>query len=372
MEGAASNGDNTGRAIAVVGLAAILPDAPDVGAFWTNVTAGRYSINDIPEGRWDPCLYYDADPTAPDKTYSRIGGWVREWDWDPLAWRLPIPPKVGDAMDDGQKWAIACTRAALADFGYPGASLDPERTAVILGNAMAGELHYMTALRIYFPEFAEELEAAPAFEALPPDVREAIVTETRSGIGRRLPPITEDTMPGELGNIIAGRVANIFDFHGPNFVVDAACASTMAAMEAAVQGLVSGDLRWDRPQPGCVVVHQVQQDRGPVRHRHAPVRRGRGWVRDGRGSGRVRAQASGRRRTGRRPGLRGRSRPCGVERRAGQGDHRAEPDRPAAGRGARLARRRIVAEHRDARRGARHLHQGRRRGRGGEPHRGVR
>ncbi len=44
-------------------------------------------------------------------------------------------------------------------------------------------------------------------------------------------------MPGELGNIIAGRVANLFDFHGPNFVTDAACASAMAAVGAAIEGL---------------------------------------------------------------------------------------------------------------------------------------
>ena len=34
-------------------------------------------------------------------------------------------------MDDGQKWAVACTRMALEDYG---SSLDRERTAVILGN----------------------------------------------------------------------------------------------------------------------------------------------------------------------------------------------------------------------------------------------
>ena len=57
----------------------------------------------------------------------------------------------------------------------------------------------------------------------------------------RFPAITEDTMPGELANIIAGRIANLFDFHGPNFIVDAACASAMAAIDAAVEGLETGD-----------------------------------------------------------------------------------------------------------------------------------
>ncbi len=229
------------HAVAVVGLGAILPDAPDVAAFWRNVTESRYSISEVPSERWDPAVYYDPDPTAPDKSYSKIGGWVREWEWDPLAWHLPVPPTVGASMDDGQKWAIACTHAALTDYGHPGRSMDGERTAVILGNAMAGERHYLTALRIYFPEFADELERAPSFEALPEQVRGRIVEEMHTGVGERFPGITEDTMPGELGNIIAGRVANLFDFKGPNFIIDAACASAMAAFSTACEGLADRD-----------------------------------------------------------------------------------------------------------------------------------
>ena len=156
------------RAVAIVGVGAIFPDAPDAGAFWANVRDGHYAISDVDPARWDPALYYDADPKAPDKTYSTIGGWVREWDWNPLAWKLPIPPRVGDGMDDAQKWAVACTRTALMDYGWPDRPLDLERTAVVLGNAMAGEKHYLTCLRLAFPELARDLDGAPSFAALAP------------------------------------------------------------------------------------------------------------------------------------------------------------------------------------------------------------
>ena len=126
------------RAIAIVGAGAILPDAPNVAAFWENIKNGRYSISEVAPERWDPALYYDSDPSAPDKTYSKIGGWVRDFSWDPMKWHLPVPPRVVDAMDGAQKWAIACTRQALEDYGYPQRPLDADRTAVILGNAMAG------------------------------------------------------------------------------------------------------------------------------------------------------------------------------------------------------------------------------------------
>ncbi len=46
-------------------------------------------------------------------------------------------------------------------------------------------------------------------------------------------------MPGELGNCIAGRIANLFNLHGPNFTTDAACASALAAMDATVDGLLA-------------------------------------------------------------------------------------------------------------------------------------
>ena len=233
--------DTAYRAIAIVGVGAVLPDAANTETFWSNVKQGRYSITEVSPDRWDPELYYDPDHSAPDKTYSKIGGWVREFAWEPMKWRLGIPPRVADAMDDGQKWAIACTREALGDFGYPDRPLDLDRTAVILGNAMGGEKHYFTSFRIYFPEFARELQASDTFATLPPAMRRDITRELHQRIGKRLPIVTEDTMPGELANCIAGRVANVFNAHGPNFICDAACASAMAAINSAAEGLVEHD-----------------------------------------------------------------------------------------------------------------------------------
>ena len=126
------------RAIAIVGVGAILPDAPNAPAFWENIKNGRYSISDVQPERWDPALYYDADPHAPDKTYSKIGGWVHDAPWDPMKWRLPIPPRVADAMDGSQKWAIACTREALEDYGYPKRPFDSDHRA---GGDARGRAH---------------------------------------------------------------------------------------------------------------------------------------------------------------------------------------------------------------------------------------
>ena len=233
--------DTAYRAVAIVGAGAVLPDARNVSEFWDNIKRGRYSIREVPPDRWDPALYYDSDPSAPDKTYSKIGGWIREFDWDPLKWHLPLPPRVVDGMDGAQKWAVACTREALEDYGYPKRQLNLDRTAVILGNAMAGERHYLTSFRVFFPEYARELAESANFAALPEAVRRDITRELHHRIEKLLPEVTEDSMPGELSNCLAGRIANLFNFHGPNFVADAACASTMAAVYAAIEGLVAND-----------------------------------------------------------------------------------------------------------------------------------
>src|SRR4051794_3715263 len=160
--------------IAIVGVAAIMPDAPDAATFWNNLKSGRYSIGDVPASRWDPELYYDSDPHAPDKTYSRIGGWVQDFGWDPIGWRLPIPPKVADQMDEAQRWSIAAARSALVDAGWPNWDVDHERVAVVLGNAIGGEKQYDTNMRIQLPEVLRELKSAPSFVNLPEAVRESI------------------------------------------------------------------------------------------------------------------------------------------------------------------------------------------------------
>ncbi|MGB9799729.1 MAG: SDR family NAD(P)-dependent oxidoreductase [Thermanaerothrix sp.] len=225
------------KAVAIVGVGAILPDAPDAATFWQNIKQGRYSVTEVPRERWDPDLYYDPDPRAPDKTYTKIGAWVREFRFEPLKWGLPIPPNVLAVMDNTQKWAIAAAREALLDYGYPERYLDPTRVAVILGNSMAGENQYNTSLRVRLPEYLEALRELEAFQHLPPEVQRMLLEGVATKIRTKLPPITEDTMPGELANIIAGRVANVFNFSGANFVTDAACASSLAALQAAIEGL---------------------------------------------------------------------------------------------------------------------------------------
>ena len=53
-------------------------------------------------------------------------------------------------------------------------------------------------------------------------------------------PWQENSFPGLLGNVVAGRIANRFDLGGTNCVVDAACASSFAAVHLALLELALG------------------------------------------------------------------------------------------------------------------------------------
>ena len=228
--------DHQARAVAVVGVGALLPDAPDAPSFWKNLCDSRYSITEVPPERWSVDEYYDPNPASPDKTYSKIGSWIRGYSFD---WqRYSVPPKVAGAMDQGQQWAVTIAAEALADYGLPGRALDLERTGVVLGSALGGERHYLTTLRVTFPELRHALEGVEAFSQLAPDLRRTIVERWQEEVRKHLPPVTADSMPGELANIISGRVANLLNLRGPSFITDAACASSLAAVEAARDLLV--------------------------------------------------------------------------------------------------------------------------------------
>ncbi|MCB9764141.1 MAG: SDR family NAD(P)-dependent oxidoreductase [Alphaproteobacteria bacterium] len=228
------------ESVVIVGMGCVLPGAPDLAAFWESILQGRDSIREVPVDRWDPALFFDADPDTPDKTYSRIGGFITDFVFNSKQFR--IPPKVAQALDPVQKMTLSAVAAALEDAGITQDSpVDRSRIAVILGNSMGGSMRDDYALRSYYPAVAKALTEVPAFQALPEPARSELLQSFERTLKADLLPITEDSMPGELSNVIAGRVANAFDLGGPNFTTDAACASSMAALQSAVKGLLDGD-----------------------------------------------------------------------------------------------------------------------------------
>ncbi len=232
--------NKTKEPIAIVGIGAIMPGALSKDEFWQNIQTGKYCITEIPASYWDYKLFYSPDHKAEDKLYSKIGGFIPEgFKFNSIKYR--IPPQIAKQMDTVQHLAIETTRMALEDSGYDKKEFNRDRCAVIMGNSMGGMKNEMSNTRLNRPFLYEILKDTPTYKALSPDAEQKLMDEMDEGVRQKFTPITEDSMPGELANVIAGRLANVFDVHGTNFTVDAACATSLAAVDQAVNGLREGN-----------------------------------------------------------------------------------------------------------------------------------
>ncbi|WP_338674122.1 SDR family NAD(P)-dependent oxidoreductase [Streptomyces sp. SCSIO 30461] len=202
--------------VAVVGMACMFPGAPDLASFWANVLDGVDSVGEVPPERWDPAVH---GPDASGASASRWGGFLAPVPFDPL--RYGIPPASLGSIEPVQLLALEAARRALEDagIGSGGRDFDRTRTGVVFGAEPGSDLSNAATLRAVLPSY---------YGAVP------------EGLNGQLPALTEDSFPGMLSNVISGRIANRLDLGGPNFTVDAACASSLAAVDVACKELVAG------------------------------------------------------------------------------------------------------------------------------------
>jgi polyketide-type polyunsaturated fatty acid synthase PfaA len=218
--------------IAVVGMGAIFPGRGDTTGFWRDIFEARDLISDTPETHWLIDDYYDANPLTKDKTYGRRGGFLSPVAFDPLA--FGIPPAQLQTTDSAQLLALVAAKMTLDDAERDsGGKIDRSRTSVILGVASATELTAHMAGRLQRPTWVNGLRQSGLAEA---DVQ-AIATR----IENHYAEWKESTFPGLLGNVVAGRIANRLDLGGSNYVTDAACASSLSALQIALHELRAGD-----------------------------------------------------------------------------------------------------------------------------------
>lgn len=219
-----SNYDPSNDEIAIIGMACLFPQASSSQSFWANILNGVDSITEIPQERWSIKQYYDPEAPAGSKSSSKWGGFLDPVPFDPM--RYGIPPKTLTAVEPVQLLALEVSARALNDAGYAacpgerGRKLNREMTSVIFGAEAGTDLAGAYTLRGLYPQWLGEL---------PPSLDEA------------LPSLTEDSFAGVLANVISGRIANRLDLGGCNYTVDAACASSLAALDSAVKSLRSGE-----------------------------------------------------------------------------------------------------------------------------------
>jgi acyl transferase domain-containing protein/NAD(P)H-dependent flavin oxidoreductase YrpB (nitropropane dioxygenase family)/acyl carrier protein len=206
--------------IAIIGMSCKLPGANNPEQFWDLVVRAKGQIKEIPGERWSIGDFYSADAKEPNKIHSKWGGFLDAVQFDPI--EFGIPPQSLSSIDPAQLLALVCVKDALHNAGYfEDSTYDRESTCVILG--YSGGLGELGQGYVMQAELAPLLNSQPQVEQL-------------------LPKWTSDSFAGILPNVSAGRVANRFNFGGTNCTVDAACASSLAALDVAVSKLRQGEV----------------------------------------------------------------------------------------------------------------------------------
>jgi acyl transferase domain-containing protein/acyl carrier protein len=188
--------------IAIIGMGCRFPggaDSPD--AYWHLLKQGVDAISEVPRSRWDVDAYFDPDPDAPGKMYTRHGGFVGDVDrFD--AQFFGITPVDALNLDPQQRLLLEVAWEALEHAGsVPGAV---PRTGVYVG--------------LFLDDYLQS-----NFHAADPRDIDAYNTL------------------GLLRGLAAGRLAYVLDLHGPAMQVDTACSSSLLAVHLACQALRNGE-----------------------------------------------------------------------------------------------------------------------------------
>ncbi|HEX4950816.1 MAG TPA: beta-ketoacyl synthase N-terminal-like domain-containing protein, partial [Blastocatellia bacterium] len=215
-------------AIAIVGISAIFPGTVNPRGFWQNIIDKKDLLTDVPASHWRTEDYYDADPKTPDKTYGKRGGFLPDVPFEPLA--FGIPPNQLESTDSGQLLALLVAKQVLDDaFRGQFANADKERISVIIGTTGATELILEMASRLERPKWQRALREEGLDDTTANRVCDRIAAQYAEW--------KESTFPGLLPNVVAGRIAHKLDLGGMNCITDAACASSLAALEIALNEL---------------------------------------------------------------------------------------------------------------------------------------
>lgn len=219
--------------IAIIGMACIYPGAPDVVTFWRNILSKVDAVSDPPENLgFDD--FFDPESSANDRIYCKKGGFIEEFaDFNPL--EFGIMPGSVDGSSPEQFLALKVAQEALADADYLDRPFNRRQTGIILGHGLAPDRGMGTCLQ-HGMAIDQMLRL---IKQLHPETSKSELQAIRQELKSNLPPLNADTCPGLISNVLTGRIANRLDLQGPNYSVDAACASSLLAVDAGMRELQS-------------------------------------------------------------------------------------------------------------------------------------
>jgi acyl transferase domain-containing protein/acyl carrier protein len=196
-EGESRSGAGSPEPIAIVGIGCRFPGASGPERFFENLCAGEDAVREVPADRWDVERLFDPDGSAPGRMNSRHGGFLR--DVDQFDWKaLRIPPREASFLDPQQRLLLEVAWEAFEDAGLPLEWVAGSRTGVFLG--------------LMWNDFLRRLSA-------------------------HLESLNGYALTGNMFAFAPNRISFFFDLKGPSMAVDAACASSLACLQAACLSL---------------------------------------------------------------------------------------------------------------------------------------
>ncbi|MBS0445542.1 MAG: acyltransferase domain-containing protein [Proteobacteria bacterium] len=232
MSEAARNGAEPPLPIAIIGMACMFADAPDLRTFWNNIVSGVDAIGE-PVPLWDAKRYLESG-----RIKTQFGGYLKDlYRFDPT--EFGIMPNSLDGGEPDQFLALRMARDALVDAGYWKPDVDHTDTGIILGHSTYLHRGQVTVIQtdIVLDQTMELVTAAmPGLDA-------DALAQLRALLAKKIPPMNSDTAPGLVPNVMTGRIANRLNLRGPNYLVDSACSSSLLAVGAAMDELRAGRSR---------------------------------------------------------------------------------------------------------------------------------
>jgi enediyne polyketide synthase len=221
--------------IAITSLSAIVPGARDASELLELVLRGGSALAEMPPERfrWTDYIAQRSSNSDGGETHASVAlsGTIAEPDRDPR--KLKLPPTSLAAIDPAVLLSVqACTQALGA-----GAALDPERTGVWVGHLplRAAEVN---AERVALAARCKAI-ARTVFEkrGVEEDAARSILERFAAAIQGGVPAVSEDTLSATSSLECAARVAALYDCRASTVAVDAACASSLAAVHLAMRAL---------------------------------------------------------------------------------------------------------------------------------------
>ena len=228
------------RRIAIVGMSCLFPQSPDLVSFWQNIVQGKDCIREVGPGEWNTDIFYE--PFAEwrkderfERIYCKTGGFITE-SAEFNALKYGVMPNAVAAADPDQMLALRLACQAIADAGYDQRSFDADKAEVIIGRTSAPGHGSMNAVQ--YGVTVEQI--IRVVEEVRPDWDETAIKALAQELRRSLKTCSPESIPGVMPNILAGRIAGKLGFRGKSLVLDAACASSLIAVEMAVHDLRAG------------------------------------------------------------------------------------------------------------------------------------